>query len=482
MTTCRLLPIALAAVIAAAGGASMAAAQPGSAGPANSGLRRPLFTLPSFLAPRIMRPPASKPSAARPAESNPAESPPIEFFVATGPANACGPGCDAWIAADGRIDLHAAQRLRKVLARLGSRQLPLLLHSPGGSVLGAIALGRLVRSRNLTVSVARTTPVDCRADTPRDKACETLMRAGQNLVSALDPSGAMCNSACVLVLAGGAQRSVPPWVRLGVHAIGLDPGKTAVHGPQLAADIRSANGRIVEFLHDMGIPKALFDASNAIPHESARFLRRDELVLFGLDTRDFGETDWRFAEKPAVAIAKGFFMHTGDADLAYPEALLRLTCSGGKSMRLTFARERPTPAIEDVGARPLRVNVNGVRVDLPYTVRSGKIEVRTATLRPEAIASDDDRGAIEISGFDAAGGGGLRDGGGQGGMWPDRIVLNMAGFSAAYAKLGKVCADTARADNDCSSGDLSPRCMPDAPKRWHPPLAASGGQAASPAP
>jgi hypothetical protein len=291
----------------------------------------------------------------------------------------------------------------------------------------------------------------------------------------------------VLVLAGGAQRSVPPWVRLGVHAIGIDTGKTTIRGPLLADATRSANARIVEFLHDMGIPKALFDASNAIPHESTRFLQRDEMVRFGLDSRDFGETGWRFAEKPAAAIAKGFFVRTGDPDLAYPEALLRLSCSAGKSMRLTFARERPASAIDDADVRPLRVTVNGVRVDLPYAAKSGKIEVRTTTLWPDAFASEDDGGAIEIAGFDAAAGGALRDARSQDvrsqdGKPRNRVVLGMAGFSAAYAKLRKVCTDTASADNGCSPGDLSPRCMPDALKKWHPaPATASGGQAAWPA-
>jgi hypothetical protein len=472
MTTRRLLPIVFAVIIAAAGGASVAPAQP-----ANSGLHKPVFTLPSFLEPRIVRPLSAKASAATPAESMPSDPPPIEFFVATGPANACGPGCDAWIAADGKIDLSAAQRLRKVLARLGPRKLPLFLHSAGGSVLGAIELGRLVRSRNLTVSVGRTTPAGCRRDEPHDKACEMLKRAGQDLVSDLDSSGAMCNSACVLVFAGGAQRSVPPWVRLGVHAIGVDIGKTAIRGPLLAAATRSANARIVEYLHDMGIPKALFDASNAVPHESTRFLQRDELVRFGLDTRDFGETDWRFTEKPPVAIAKGFFARTGDADLTYPEALLRLSCSSGKSMRLTFAQERPASAIDDAGVRPLRITVNGVRVDMPYAARSGKIEVRTM-LWPDAVASEDDKGAIEISGFDAAGNARLHDTGSQDSKMRDRVVLSMVGFSAAYAKLRKVCVDTAGAGNGCSPGDLSPRCMPDALKNWHPTLP---GQVAWPA-
>ena len=442
MPTGHLLPIALAGIIATCSGASVAAAQPGGI-PA---FLKPAFSLPSFLVPRPAKPPPAKPS----------DPPPIAFFVATAPANACGPSCDAWIAAEGKIDLHAAQQLRKVLAKLGPRRLPLFLNSAGGSVLGAIELGRLVRSHNIEVSVARTIPAECLRDQPREKTCEALKRSGQDLVSEFDSSGGMCNSACVLVLAGGAQRSVPPWVRLGVHAIGIDPGKTTIRSPALAAATRSANARIVQFLQDMGIPKALFDASDAVPHESTRFLQRDELVRFGLDTREFGETDWLFAERPSVAIVKGFFVRTGDADLAYPEGLLRLNCGSGKAMRLTFARERPAPAV-GAGVRPVSITVNGLRIDLPDPTQSGKIEMRTTVLRPDAIASAGDKGAIEIFGFDAAGDGQLQESRPR-----DRIVLSMAGFSSAYARLRKVCNETASADSGCSAGEPSPRCMPEA--------------------
>jgi hypothetical protein len=463
MTTGHL--IALAGIIALCGGASDASAQPA----ATPEFLKPAFALPSFLTPRAAKPPAAKPSG----------PPPIAFFVATAPAKACGPGCDGWIAADGKIDLHAAQRLQKVLAKLGPRKLPLFLNSAGGSVLGAIELGRLVRSHNIEVSVARTTPAACPRDQQPEKTCETLKRSGQVLVSEFDASGGMCNSACVLVLAGGAQRSVPPWVRLGVHAIGIDLGETTIRGPALAAATRTANARIVEFLHDMGIPKALFDASNAIPHESTRFLQRDELAKFALDTREFGETDWRFAEKPNVAIAKGFFVRTGEADLSYPEGLLRLNCGSGKAMRLTFARERPASTI-GAGARPIRITMNGLRIDLPNPTRLGKIEMRTTALWPDAIGSADDKGAIEISGFDVARDSLLQDGKSQDGTSWDRVVLNMAGFSAAYTRLRKVCSETASADNGCGAGELSPRCMPDALRTLLPTPSVSGGPATWP--
>src|SRR5262249_10839597 len=110
------------------------------------------------------------------------------------------------------------------------------------------------------------------------------------------------------------------------------------------------------------------------------------------------------------------------------------------------------------------------------------IEIRTTTLWPDAIAAADDKGAVEISGFDTAGGGKSPDAGLQDSQLRDRVILNMAGFSTAYAKLRKVCSETASADNGCSSGDLSPRCMPDALKAWHPTPSAAGGHTAWPIP
>ena len=69
------------------------------------------------------------------------------FYVARGDANACGPGCNEWIAADGKIEREAAQRLRKLVTKPGRRNLPIFLHSPGGSVIGSIELGRLIRNK-----------------------------------------------------------------------------------------------------------------------------------------------------------------------------------------------------------------------------------------------------------------------------------------------------------------------------------------------
>src|SRR5215831_18327199 len=457
----HLLPIALVGFIGTPGGMSVAPAQPAA---------NPAIVKPPTVTPPIAKPAIAMPTTVKPTEAKPPDPPPMTFFVATGEANACGSGCEAWIAADGKIDLSTAQRLRKLLAKLGRRKLPIVLHSGGGSVLGAIELGRLIRSRNIAVSVARTIPAECSRDHLSDKSCDALKRSSKDLVAELDTNAAMCNSACVLALSGGAMRSVPPLVRLGVHAIGIDIRKSEIPRAALAAATRDANSRIMEFLHDMGINKALFDTSNSVPHESTRFLQRDELVRFGIDTRDFGETDWRFVEKPNVAVAKGFFVHTSDADRAHPEALLRLDCGAGTAMRLTFARERSASNQIGAGLRPLRVTLNRSRIDLPYATSSGNIEIRTTPLWPNAIDSAGDDGAVEISGFDPKAANDLQA----------RIVLNMAGFSAAYARLRKACDDSSSVASGCGAGDLSPRCMPEVLKTWPTIPSTAGGQAASP--
>jgi hypothetical protein len=141
----------------------------------------------------------------------------IVFYLARGDADACGRGCNEWIVAEGKIDPGAAQRFRRLLAKLGHRILPVFFHSPGGSVAGSIELGRLIRDQKLEVSVAHTIPLRCDLDKPLEKPCEALKRSGQELASEFDPTLAMCNSACVYALAGGTVRFVPPGVKLGIH-------------------------------------------------------------------------------------------------------------------------------------------------------------------------------------------------------------------------------------------------------------------------
>src|SRR5262249_26828742 len=150
--------------------------------------------------------------------------PDMEFYLARGEADACGRGCNEWIAAEGRIDLGAAPRLRRLLGKLGARRPPIYFHSPGGAVVGSLALGRLIRGHKLHTGVGLTVPFGCDRDKPFETSCEAQKRSGLGLKSEFDPAGGgMCNSACVFALAGGVARVIPPGIKLGIHDIALDP-------------------------------------------------------------------------------------------------------------------------------------------------------------------------------------------------------------------------------------------------------------------
>src|SRR6266700_5718935 len=107
--------------------------------------------------------------------------PDIVFYLARGEADACGRDCNEWIAAEGKIDAGAAQRLRRLLAKLGRRRPPIFFHSPGGSVAGSIELGRLIRGQKLAVSVSHTVARGCDRAKLLDKSCDALKRSGQEL-------------------------------------------------------------------------------------------------------------------------------------------------------------------------------------------------------------------------------------------------------------------------------------------------------------
>src|SRR5437879_11418833 len=107
------------------------------------------------------------------------KSPPMIFYLAKGDDDACGPGCGEWIAAEGQIESDTAQRLRAFLNRLGKRKLPIFFHSLGGNGMTSMAMGRLLREREMTAGVFETIPVGCVGASEQD--CRALKQSGQVL-------------------------------------------------------------------------------------------------------------------------------------------------------------------------------------------------------------------------------------------------------------------------------------------------------------
>ncbi len=189
--------------------------------------------------------------------------PPMDFFVARGGPNACGPGCDSWIAAEGLIDEGAAARLRRVLDKPGNRKLPVFFYSPGGDTAQSLAIGRMLRKRGLSAGVAVTVPVNCLA-AHEVKECSQLMRQPQPPEAALLMDGAACNSACAYAILGAAKREIAPTALLGVHSghsylSWASPGITQRQRSQAIERGRRRTAREVQrYIAGMGIDMDLY--------------------------------------------------------------------------------------------------------------------------------------------------------------------------------------------------------------------------------
>ena len=389
----------------------------------------------------------------------PAAPPPaIVFYIATGGPNSCGHGCNQWIAADGTIDESAAQRLRQLLRKLAGRKLPVFLHSPGGNGVAAMEVGRLLRKERLTASVGRTAPDGCDRDKLYDDTCKALKHDG--VTAELDDTVTMCNSACVYVLAGAFERLVPAGAQLGIHSARVKP-PTPESAAVLAVARKQFDQRVDAYLTEMGVDRALLTEANAIPFQSVRFLRRDEIVRLGMDRREFAETGWHFMDRPRPTISKAYFIRSGNKGLPYRTAFLRMDCGTAKLAPLTVGIEM---ARDETGAGPGQfvITVNGARVDngwgREYLVPAPmRFDLRTTSLTAGMVAGMDDSGSIEISTPNS-----------NVGAEPS-VRLAMNGFSRAYAALRKACDAAHSVSAGCPGGGTPPYCLilaPPGQKMW----------------
>jgi hypothetical protein len=135
------------------------------------------------------------------------------FYVARGPAGTCGQGCSEWIAAEGTVQWDTHKRLIAILDRQTGRKLPVIIHSWGESNLNvATSLGRILCDRGIDTTAGPTAVEACNGTA--DAECFALKRPGGPLDAKLNLPDARCDLACVLILAGGVHRSLPPGSRV----------------------------------------------------------------------------------------------------------------------------------------------------------------------------------------------------------------------------------------------------------------------------
>ncbi|WP_436798471.1 hypothetical protein [Mesorhizobium ventifaucium] len=183
----------------------------------------------------------------------------MRFVLVRGRSFLCDPNCPEWISAEGMISAQTPERLRQLLDTIGDRRLPVVINSPGGHVLGALAAGRLIRERKLDVAVARTDFIGCEPD-----KADCAAKDGVYVGLTIDASGA-CGAACPIMLAGGVRRLVGPRAQLTVHSIGLEQ-------------------RVKTYLRDMAVGPGLLAAMQSVPASRHRQLEPERMLKIGLTT------------------------------------------------------------------------------------------------------------------------------------------------------------------------------------------------------
>jgi hypothetical protein len=290
--------------------------------------------------------------------------PPMQFYVVKGAPDACGRGCDSWIAVEGKIDSGAAARFRKFLARVHVRKLPIYFYSPGGSVEQALAMGTLLREKPVVARVGRTMVNECGFEAQDAEPCVKLKQSGRELHGDLSTRGAFCGSACPYLILGATTREVAADAALAVHSAKVTVSFRGVGVPPpaivAAANARAherSDGMIAAYLAKMGADTALLALVRTVKFEEMHILTREEIVRFGIDRREFVETPWTF-ESGTRSMVHKVALQRGEGEKSFRTIQWRVICIDSDRFELDFQRPAtPSPALSSVsvsgGGTPL---------------------------------------------------------------------------------------------------------------------------------
>ena len=315
-------------------------------------------------------------------------SPRLVIYLAKGAPNACGQGCDRWIAVEGKVDLAAAARVSRFLRNVKDTQRPIYLHSPGGSVEQAFIIGRLLRSRKAVARVGRTIVAACGAEQQADDACLKIKTSGGEVEAAIETRHSMCNSACGYLFLGATTREVAPDAAMAVHNSKLT---LVIHGhpsPGQVAEftdnsLTKADRERASYIVAMGFGREFDDLITTIKFDNARALTRSEIFRFGIDARPFVETSW-ILETEARPYARKIALAKKQDDTSFRLMEWRLFCENKDHARLMFIREFDKAAagvnavMMTAGAeKPVRFG--------SYPARIGSYEAWSGTMTSDAM-------------------------------------------------------------------------------------------------
>ena len=189
-------------------------------------------------------------------------------------AESCGAKCRLLVVAAGIITDETPSQFVLFANAHDLTRATVVLNSEGGSVHGAIALGRAIRQVGLDTTVGRV--ID-------------LKKEEQDIARAELLSDAECNSMCAFVLIAGRHRSVLPQARVMVHGIWLGDRREDAQSASYSADdlalVQRDIGQLVQYTSEMGGSMELLELALRIaPWEPMHRLTGQEVRYMRIDT------------------------------------------------------------------------------------------------------------------------------------------------------------------------------------------------------
>ena len=163
-------------------------------------------------------------------------------------------GDERWlIYLDGPVDPGATSRVVRLILTEHITNAVVYLNSPGGSLVTAMQLGRVLREHSF--------------DT----------RVGTRTTDATRATAGTCHSACPFILAGGVQRSLEAGSAVGLHQ---------AENRQPLRDVDAfqhvVRTEVIEYLAEMGVRAEVANIMEDIPHDRIRDLTVDEALQLNL--------------------------------------------------------------------------------------------------------------------------------------------------------------------------------------------------------
>jgi hypothetical protein len=205
-----------------------------------------------------------------------------------GPEETCAKTCRSWISAVGMITIDTPAEFRAFVEGRDARGATVVFDSEGGSTLGAMVLGDIIRNLNLATTLGRM--------------IELPGGDGSASRTTLSPH-ADCESMCAFVLLAGARRYVPPEGRVRVHGIWFGDrrhnARAASYSAEDLAVLQHDIGLLAQYTVRMGGSIDLLEtAARVPPWEPLRLLSQEELRVMRLTNSDYPFDDPR---EPVVA-------------------------------------------------------------------------------------------------------------------------------------------------------------------------------------